>query len=256
MPALLLLLCLLFLGCGSYEDKEVFYVADCYGKEYNPSTHICDYGEIKEIWHNKCSDRSYDRSSQYCDNGIVRNKETFIDARDGKVYKSIKIGDQLWMAENLKYESTNARCYDDNPANCETFGKMYDWETAKAVCPSGWHLPNDNDFLSLADFVERASGCWDCAGIMLKSSSDLWESNKGKDEFGFTALPGGYYRDSYDGFAQKNMTAGFWSATTGYMSGSAHFRYFTSVNSSLNNKLNLDGFYIDDASANVRCIGD
>jgi len=255
MPALLFLF-LSLLGCGEYEDKEVFYVERCDGKEYNTSTQICDYGEIKDIWHNKCYDKSYDRSIQYCDNGVVRNKETFIDERDGKTYKSIKIGNQLWMAENLKYESPNSRCYNDEPANCEIFGKMYDWKTAKIACPNGWHLPNDNDFLDLSDFVEGISECWNCAGIMLKANSDLWASNKGRDEFGFTALPGGYHRDNYSGFAQKNMTAGFWSATEGSMQGSAHFRYFTSSTSSLSSSLNLDGFYVDNALANVRCIGD
>jgi len=218
-----LLFSLFSFGCGSYESRVVCY------------------------------------NGKYCYDVVINEKETFIDERDGKVYKSIKIGKQTWMAENLKYESPNARCYNDEPNNCEIFGKMYDWETANIVCPRGWHLPNDEDFLDLKDFVETVKVCRDCAGIMLKASSDLWNLNKGTDEFGFTALPGGFYRDSYEGFAQKNITAGFWSATTGYMSGSAHFRYFTNAftgnKSSLNSMLNLDGFYIDDAFANVRCIG-
>jgi len=209
---------LFLLGCGDYESKVVCY------------------------------------NEKYCDDVVVNEKETFIDERDGKAYTFIKIGKQTWMAENLKYGATNTKCYNDNWLNCETFGIMYDWETAKTVCPNGWHLPNDNDFIDLSDFVETARGCWDCAGILLKANSNLWDSNKGIDEFGFTALPGGFYR--YGSFSQKNQTAGFWSATEGSVSGSAHFRYFTSVNGSLNNKLNLDGFYIDNAFANVRCIRD
>jgi len=209
---------LFLFGCGSYESKVVCY------------------------------------NDKYCDDFVINEKETFIDGRDSKVYKSIKIGKQTWMAENLKYEYPNAKCYNDEPNNCEVFGKMYDWETANIVCPSGWHLPDDEDFLDLKDFVETAKECRDCAGIMLKANSDLWDGRGGTDEFGFTALPGGYYR--YGSFLQINQIAGFWSATEGYMSGSAHFRYFASNNSSLNNKLNVDGFYIDNAFANVRCISD
>jgi uncharacterized protein (TIGR02145 family) len=228
---------LLFLGCGGYEDKEVFE-----NGRYN----------------NKCHGYQYDRSSQYCDNGVIKDKEEFTDVRDGKTYKHkyVKIGEQMWMAENLKYEAPNTKCYDDDPGNCEIFGRMYDWETAKTICPNGWHLPDDNEFNALANFVETVSGCVNCAGIMLKANSTLWISNKGDDEFGFTALPGGFYRGDDSGFSQKNWNAGFWSATEGYMSGSAHFRYFTSNNASRNNTLNLDGFYIERAFANVRCVGD
>jgi uncharacterized protein (TIGR02145 family) len=208
------------------------------------------------ILHNKCHDYQYDHSSQYCDDGEVKNKEEFTDERDGKAYKRVKIGKQTWMAENLKYEAPNTKCYDDDPGNCEIFGRMYDWETAKTICPSGWHLPDDGEFNALADFVEIVSGCINCVGIALKANSTLWISNKGFDEFGFTALPGGFYRGYDSGFSQKNWTAGFWSATEGYMSGSAHFRYFTSNNASRNNILNLDGFYTDRAFANVRCVED
>jgi len=244
---------LLFLGCGGYESKEVFYVDKCGGKEYNTSTQFCENGNIKNIFH-RCQDSNYDHSIQYCYDGVVKDKEIFADERDGKTYKYVIIGEQTWMAENLNYDAPNSRCYDDNPDNCEIFGKLYDWETAKTVCPSGWHLPDDYDFTYLKNFVEATSRCSDCAGIVLKANSALWVANKGTDEFGFTALPGGYYREYTGGFNENKIVAGFWSATEGIEFGSVHFRYFKSIN----NSLNLAGFYIDRyrCFANVRCIKD
>ena len=243
--------------------NEVFYVCK-YIKEYDTSTQACEDSNVITIFQ-RCQGNNYDHSTKYCYDGTVKNKEIFTDERDGKTYKYVIIGDQVWMAENLKYEAPNTRCYGDDQNNCEIFGKMYDWETAIIVCPSGWRLPNDNDFSVLKNFVEAASKCRNCAGIVLKANSALWNSNKGADEFGFTALPGGYYRENHpgddnNGFNQKNMTAGFWSTTEGYIKGSAHFRYFTSYftgyNSSLNNMLNIEGFYINESFANVRCIKD
>jgi len=156
------------------------------------------------------------------------------------------------MAENLKFETPNSICYDDDPNNCKIFGQLYDWETAKTICPDGWRLPNDNDFISLKNFVEAESKCSNCAGMVLKANSTLWVSNKGTDDFGFTALPGGYYREYTGGFNENKEVAGFWSATKGVEPGSAHFRYFKYIN----NSLNLAGFYIDGYKcfANVRCI--
>jgi uncharacterized protein (TIGR02145 family) len=117
------------------------------------------------------------------------------------------------------------------------------------ICPEGWHLPDDSEWLALKKFVEDDCKCYNCVGTKLKANSELWVSGKGTDNFGFNALPGGFYRR---GFEQGGETAGFWSATTGYISGSAHFRYFNSEKA----YMDLDGFYIDRTWANVRCIRD
>jgi len=107
------------------------------------------------------------------------------------------------MAENLNYEAKEgSKCDDDNPANCKKNGRLYEWETAKKVCPSGWHLPSNVEWNKLMNF---AGG--DKAAEKLKAKS--WN---GVDAFGFSALSGGSnwwssseeggydYNYNYDGF--------------------------------------------------------
>ncbi|MCL2260359.1 MAG: tetratricopeptide repeat protein [Fibromonadales bacterium] len=118
--------------------------------------------------------------------------DAFTDSRDNKTYKTVKIGNQTWMAQNLDYNLKGSRCYDNNDANCRKYGRMYNWKDALVACPEGWHLPSDNEWQTLLDFVGGA----DFAGVKLKSKEG-WNDNDGKngngnDEYGFLALPGGY----------------------------------------------------------------
>lgn len=76
----------------------------------------------------------------------------FTDKRDNHVYKTIKIGNQVWMAENFAYKAINGCCsYNNNETNVSVYGYLYDWETAKKVCPKGWRLPTKKDFENLLE---------------------------------------------------------------------------------------------------------
>jgi uncharacterized protein (TIGR02145 family) len=131
---------------------------------------------------------------------------TLTDSRDGKRYKAVKIGKQTWMAENLSYDASGSKCYSNNSANCAKYGRLYNWSTAKNACPRGWHLPSDAEWTALTDFVGND------AGTKLKATSG-WDSNgNGTDEFGFSALPGGY--GSSDGGFLNVGTYGFWWSST------------------------------------------
>ena len=137
---------------------------------------------------------------------------TFTDKRDGKVYKKITIDKQTWMAENLNYAANSSVCYENNTGNCEKYGRLYNWATAKMACPAGWHLPSDAEWTTLTDNV----GGSETAGKKLKSSAgwndDEGKSGNGTDDFGFSALPAGY-RGSVGDFGYAGYRGYWWSAT-------------------------------------------
>jgi len=136
---------------------------------------------------------------------------SFTDKRDGKTYRTVKIGDQTWMAENLNYKTGKSVCYDNKESNCRKYGRLYDWKTAMKACPAGWHLPSDKEWTALTDFV----GGRDVPGTKLKSKIG-WSTDKGykaaTDDYGFSALPGGggYSDGDFDGAGGYGI---WWSAT-------------------------------------------
>jgi uncharacterized protein (TIGR02145 family) len=108
----------------------------------------------------------------------------------------MRIGFDTWMVENLNYQpqTGNSKCYKDSNSYCNKYGRLYDWNTAKQVCPAGWHLPRKQDWWML----ERAVGS---PTVTKLKSTTGWNNNaNGTDDFGFSALPGGYaaaYRQEF-----------------------------------------------------------
>lgn len=133
--------------------------------------------------------------------------DSFTDQRDGKPYRTVKIGGQTWMAENLNFKAVNSRCYADKEANCKTYGQLYDWNTAMSACPAGWRLPARKDWNDLASAAggEEDAGKnlksktgwndWVCDRGMLMDGRDCTlakaYTGNGTDRFGFSAAPGG-----------------------------------------------------------------
>jgi uncharacterized protein (TIGR02145 family) len=220
---LLAILATLALSCstGGNDDSPKAY---CEGLEYNPETHFCD-------------------------------------TRDGRTYKFAKIGVQTWMAENLSYPaiSGNSWCYGEGcqvcgktecyenyydedgefyneyctctqyinlnneqiQANCSKCGRLYDWETAKKACPTGWHLPTKADFDKLLLLVdseysnEYEYSYSSSAGKNLKAIDGWYKNRNGTDDYGFTALPCGawdYKNYRFEGYGYQ----GFWWSSSGY----------------------------------------
>jgi uncharacterized protein (TIGR02145 family) len=121
--------------------------------------------------------------------------------------ETVKIGTQTWMKKNLDYNAPGSVCYENKSANCDKYGRLYDWATAMAlpstcnsnscssqissphrgICPSGWHIPSKADWEILVDFV----GGKEIAGKKLKAKSGWSNNGNGTDDYGFSALPGG-----------------------------------------------------------------
>jgi len=129
----------------------------------------------------------------------------------GEIYETVVIGNQTWIARNLNYNATGSKCYEVE-ANCAIYGRLYNWSTAMAVCPSGWHLPSSAEWATLINFVGTN------AGTKLKAkggwNSYNGSSGNGTDNYGFAALPGGY-GDSGGNFFSVGEDGGWWSSSIG-----------------------------------------
>jgi len=214
-------------------------------------------------------------------NFAVYAQNIFTDPRDGKKYKTVKIGNQTWMAQNIDYHGEDGflgLCYGDEPQkkirkpeNCKKYGRLYDWDEAIKACPKGWHLPSDKEWQTLVDFA----GGDDVAGKKLKAKN-LWKeydfsekspkSPKCKwtsedkvtkhdkcttDEYGFSALPGGD-GNSGGGSYNAGIYGNYWSASESeYSSYSA--QYWRMSYSSEGAYLGYDGKY---GLLSVRCVQD
>jgi uncharacterized protein (TIGR02145 family) len=183
---------------------------------------------------------------------------------EGYTYRTVVIGEQTWMAENLRYSATGSKCYGEGmgefigedietgellftalpdskvQANCELYGRLYDWVTTMAlepicsgddecndileskhrgICPEGWHVPDEAEWWKLSNFAEtpfysdggkhlKARAGWDC-----KKGDGGCRDNNGEDTYGFSALPGGYsfyLRDSLYAFVEAGKRGYFW----------------------------------------------
>ena len=144
----------------------------------------------------------------------------FQDSRDNAYYKTVKIGNQTWMTQNLNYDTKDddSFCYENVASNCVTYGRMYSWSAANEACPDGWHLPDDSEWAELLEFVSGGRKVKDGdvseVGFELRSASG-WNAADGKsgngvDLFGFAILPAGYYDGSK--FRDLGNLGNFWSA--------------------------------------------
>ncbi len=138
---------------------------------------------------------------------------TFMDTRDTTEYKTIVIGGQIWMAENLKYNTGWQSCwpYDNDETNIDIYGYLYDWEASKFACPVGWHLPDDNEWLELINFL---GGDTIAGGKMKTTGFSMWEypNDGANNESHFSAIPAGI-RYSNGNSAKLGEKAYFWSIT-------------------------------------------
>ena len=193
-----------------------------------------------------CSDESTSAETDTFDASVVcptdgmnaygePNRGTFVDARDGQEYKYVTIGNQVWMAENLKFDAPYSVCYDKIEGFCDTFGKFYslhengeyfglfDQELLDTICPAGWHVPSVDEWNVLADNM----GGTEKAGVRLKSYENFGEYYKrGEDDCLFSALPAGYWLLD-ESLAKEYVTSIYWTSTAENMTTSYSCGVFT-----------------------------
>ena len=223
--------------------------------------------------------------------------DTMYDARDGQVYNTVQIGNQCWMAENLNYgvminsvntgsthsdQTNNATaekyCYDNIASNCDTYGGLYEWDEmmqytasstsnpsgVQGLCPSGWHIPSDDEWTELENYLIANGYNYDGTTTGNKIAKSMasttgWNTSSNPGAVGnnqsannsseFTALPGGY-RTTVGDFYYLGNYGFFWSASESGASG-AWNRYLYYANSSVTRNYFIlqDGF-------SCRCVRD
>ncbi len=153
---------------------------------------------------------------------------------DGNEYKAVRIGNQVWMAENLRttkdkagnpipliekksewaaLEETNtykAYCFYENDGSYG-YGALYTYAAAMDACPAGWHLPNDEEWMTLESYLKE-NGHDEITAKVLKARTGWAEDGNGTDDFGFAALPGGFRSDNGN-FNSSGVMGYWWSST-------------------------------------------
>lgn len=191
------------------------------------------------------------------------------DERDGQVYKTVKIGNQIWMAENLNYASrasstlldSSSFCYNNVADSCVMYGRLYLWNAALEACPEGWHLPDNDEWkillASVASSVEDHENFWYYigAGVKLKTTA-VWESSNGVDGVGFSVLPAGAFFEGneieeivFDNAGGLDYGSSyFWSSSP-----SGDNAYLARL-SNKRDDVDLESVEIDGLGSSVRCV--
>jgi uncharacterized protein (TIGR02145 family) len=155
---------------------------------------------------------------------LTNTTGTFSDPRDQKSYATVTIGTQQWFAQNLSFEPSagDSLCYAGQAELCRIFGRLYGYDTAQTVCPSGWHVPSVEEWQTLATYIDDnsvKSGVKEDSGSFAWSISkqilapwELWEGGPtDAPSFGFNVLPGGFALDMRQG-GTLGDEALFWTA--------------------------------------------
>ena len=207
--------------------------------------------------------------------------ESIVDSRDGQTYKTVKIGNQVWMAENLNYADSvktpsligKSWCYANKAENCAVTGRLYTWtaaidsvklatdadnpqdcgsgkectlpDTVQGICPPGWHLPEKKEWDTLLTKVGGEA----TALKVLKSQTGWFHDGNGSDDVGFSALPAGD-RINNGNFFDIGKLAGFWSASE------TDYNYAKALDLGYCSNYAALGYYNKSFGFSVRCLKD
>jgi uncharacterized protein (TIGR02145 family) len=253
---------------GICVDKSLLPVA---GKQSFTGT---DYNGSFESWQTGISGlepdtryiiRAYFETNEgivYSDTMVLQTKpvDFMTDSRNGKKYPVKTYGKQVWMVQNLDYLTPGSLIFENNPGKYPSeFGRLYPYPEAIMACPSGWHLPTDEDWKMLEEIVGIPKSDLDktalrgspAGGKMKEPGMRLWESESAKhsnNESGFSVIPSGWYRTEKKEFTYSKTCAGYW--TNPEDSEAAFFRFFF-VNTDAISRTSQD---INSLMLSVRCV--
>jgi uncharacterized protein (TIGR02145 family)/uncharacterized repeat protein (TIGR02543 family) len=283
------------LGAGDYEANEEVYIT----AQANPGWEFVNWTDANGVVSDEANFTYTMPAEDVTLTANFTEEQTgftcgdiLTDPRDGQQYETVQIDDQCWMAVNLNIGeridgnqnmSDNGAlekyCYDDDPANCGTYGGLYQWdemmqyitqEGVQGICPEGWHVPSDAEWAHLTDYVvsQGYPNVWDNpngSGNALKSCRQVnsplggacninehprWNEHNthhGIDIFGFSAVPGGY-RHSSGSFSSHGNFGNWWSSSERYSTNAwRRYMYYSKGNIPQGNGDKTWGF-------SVRCL--
>jgi uncharacterized protein (TIGR02145 family) len=179
------------------EDTDIKFVR--FGGSFSEVTYEISSGPVPEPSKVTQTDTTSTQTS-------AQNDSTFTDTRDGKTYRIVKLGEQIWMAENLNYEmddGVKSWCNGNKQENCDKYGRLYTYKSATYACPPGWRLPE------VEEWPERGNGGHPA---FLNYAVVGWYG--GKDTYGFSILPAGNYSAKSQYFFEPGGgTTYFWTMT-------------------------------------------
>ena len=198
------------LSCSGGNNEEVSssssYLSSSSVEASSSSSETSSSSSVAEVSSSSSIEASSSSSETGSSSSEASSSSSVVEVSSSSSVKAVEINGQVWMAENLNYAIEGSKCVDGdtltdaNTAYCDKYGRLYNLEAAKKACPSGWHLPSYDEWKTLMKFV--GGSYW------LKTEND-WGSYPGKDEYGFTALPGGYY----DGYYFYGDSGCLWSSS-------------------------------------------
>lgn len=154
---------------------------------------------------------------------------SYTDSRDAQVYNIVTIDSQRWFKENMRYNVSGSMLNPSNPNS--DYGRLYSWQQAQSACPSGWHLPSDDEWKQFERSLGMTQSQSDAEqwrgsneGSKLKATSGWTNNGNGNNSSGFNALPAGYYNNvTYGNLGGQGY---FWTATSS-STNTAWYRYLS-----------------------------
>ena len=193
------------------DDYDLQIVYKCVGDALIETDMAPCVSDVPESSSSAVTPKSSGGETGVSSSGTSAEYGTLLDSRDGKSYKTVVIGGKTWMAENLNFATDSSFCYDDTPANCTKYGRLYQESDAVKACPEAWRIPTADDWMELRNTAESE---WSNDLRSILEDEETWEINPMIDPvpmnlIGFAARAGGYRAKTgqYDGEGTK---AYFW----------------------------------------------